>query len=301
MKKSSRENLNKIREHFQKSGGSSDNRWFKVKEPERGQESSVTIRVLPAWGKGAIVEGVKFFYYTGAQHYGFSIGGRNRAIACPEASDRGPCPICKFIARLKRADGSPTTKKLLEGKGNIRQSRIYWINIINREEPGVVKIYGTNKKFIETILDANDDYGDITDAASGRDITIKRKGTGFQTRYRYVVRGKESTIEYEKKDVHQLDKDVQEWMSYGDMVQALKDNYSEELAEVGMKFKDASPITKKKKKVKEEEDESNSEDDDIEEEDTEEDDEDNESDAEIEEDEDEEEDTVEEEDDEEEE
>lgn len=221
----------KIRKHFQESGGSSDARWFNIKAPERGQDAKATIRVLPPWGKSA--DG--FFYYTVGQHFGFSIGGRNRAISCPESIGKGKCPVCMFIARLKNSDDAAHVKLA----DRIRANRRYFVNVIDREEPDKVKIYGTNKKFVEAILDASDDpdIGDMTDPQSGRDITIIRRGSGLRTRYSYRIRTKESSVDFDTKELYQLDKEVDEWLSYDAMVEYLKNNFAEELSEVGLKFK----------------------------------------------------------------
>lgn len=261
----------KIRKHFQETGGGGDDRWFSIKAPERGQDAKATIRVLPPWGKSA--EG--FFYYTVGQHFGFSVGGRNRAISCPESINKGKCPVCLFISRLKNSD-NPDHIKLAD---RIRANRRYFVNVIDREEPDKVKIYGTNKKFVETILDNSDDpdIGDMTDPQSGRDITVIRKGSGLRTRYTYRVRTKESSVDFDPKELYQLDKEVDEWLSYDAMVEYIKANFAEELREVGLKFKKSKTNSKaviddddeeedkpkkksKKKRVVEDEDEDEDED-----------------------------------------
>jgi hypothetical protein len=187
--------------------------------------------VLPPWGKSA--DG--FFYYTVGQHFGFSIGGRNKAISCPESVGKGKCPVCVFISRLKNSE-NPDYTKLAD---RIRANRRYFVNVIDREESDKVKIYGTNKKFVEAILDASDDpdVGDMTDPQSGRDITIVRRGSGLRTRYSYRIRTKESSVDFDTKDLYQLDKEVDEWLSYDAMVDYLKSNFTEELKDVGLKFK----------------------------------------------------------------
>lgn len=273
----------KIRKHFQETGGSSDARWFSIKAPERGQDAKATIRVLPPWGKSA--DG--FFYYTVGQHFGFSIGGRNRSISCPESIGKGKCPVCVFQSRLKNSE-NPDHTKLAD---RIRPNRRYFVNVIDREDTEAqVRMYGTNKKFVETILDSSDDpdIGDMTDPRRGRDITIIRKGSGLRTRYSYRVRTKRSPVEFEIKDLYQLDKEVDEWLSYDAMVECIKSNFAEELKELGLKFgkaKKSEPIedddneeeedekpkkklklVKKKKKVVEPE-EDEEEDDDIDDED----------------------------------
>lgn len=238
----------KIRESFNQTAGSSDNRWLKIAEPTRGESYTRTrLRILPPWNK-TTADG--FFYFTAALHYGFSIGGRNRAITCPEASGKGKCPVCEFISRLKRSDSEDHAKLALR----IRQNRRYWVNCIDRahEDEGI-KIYGGNKKFIEHILDSSENAGDITDINRGRDIFIKRTGKGFNTRYSYSTDLKRSSVDVDLKDLHQLDKDVVEWMTLEQMVQALQENFKEELVEVGMSFKKKSTkkaTPKKGKKMK---------------------------------------------------
>jgi hypothetical protein len=250
--------LDKVRKHFQKTGGGGDDRWFNVKAPSRGEETKVQIRVLPPWSKRA--EG--FFYYTVGQHFGFSIAGRNRALDCPESVGNGKCPVCMFISRLKNS-GDGDHDKLQQ---RMRANRRYFVNVIDRTEPDKIKIYGTNKKFIEAVLDASDDedIGDITDPKNGRDVVIVRRGAGLQTRYSYRIRAKSTPVTFDTKDLHQLDKDVSNWMEYEDMVKVIQENYGEELTEVGLKFGKVKP-SKKKKKLVEDEDESISEDDDDEE------------------------------------
>lgn len=220
----------KIRKHFQETGGGGDDRWFNIKAPERGQDAKATIRVLPPWGKSA--DG--FFYYTVGQHFGFSIGGRNRAISCPESVGRGKCPVCMLISRLKNSEDADNIKLA----DRIRANRRYFVNVIDREEPDKVKIYGTNKKFVEAVLDASDDpdVGDMTDPKTGRDITIVRRGSGLRTRYSYRIRTKESSVDFDTKDLYQLDKEVPEWLSYAAMVEYIKSNFGEELKSVGLKF-----------------------------------------------------------------
>lgn len=265
MAKQLRSNLDAVREHLQKTGGGSDNRWFNIKAPSRGEKASVQIRVLPPWSKRA----KGFFYYTVAQHYGFTVGGRGRALDCPESVEgKGyKCPVCVFIARLKNS-GEVDHDKLQK---RLFANRRYFVNVIDRAEPDAIKIYGSNKKFIEAILDASDDpdVGDITNAKTGRDITIVRTGAGLKTRYSYRVRLKSSPVVFDPANLYQLDKDVSNWMSYDEMARIIQDNYPEELKEIGLKFKLKESKKVNKKKVEDEEDESTSEDDDIEDEDTE--------------------------------
>ena len=223
-------NLDAIRKSFQQSGGSDGDKWLKIPEPEKGQDTTMRIRVLPPANEKA--EG--FFYYTAGLHYGFTIGGRNRALGCPESVGKGKCPVCKFIGRLKNS--SEDYSKLIQ---SIRLNRRYWLNVIDRADPDTIRIYGTNKKFVETVLDAmeDSDIGDITDPKTGYDIILKRRGKGFNTRYSYRVASKSTPVVFKSKDMYDLTTEVIEWAPYNDMIKYLMDNYSEEIREVGLKFK----------------------------------------------------------------
>src|SRR5262245_54521232 len=81
--------MDKAKKRFEETSG--DGNFFKA------QSGKNYIRVLPPWGKAA--EGN--FFYVGALHYGFKIGGRDRAIACPAFSEKGRCPVCEFVEKLK--------------------------------------------------------------------------------------------------------------------------------------------------------------------------------------------------------
>ena len=242
--------MDAIREHFQNSGSGGDDRWFKIEEPQQGGQIRKSVRILPPWGEGAVIEGTAFFYYTGSLHYKFSIGGRDRAIACPESvsPQRGSCPVCRFIALVKKNGDSDMIERLTKGwTTSIYPGRKYWVNLIDRED-GKIKMYGGNKKFIEAILDAE---GDITHPEKGRDLIFIRKGRGNNTRYSYSVGNKKYPVEFNPKELYQLDTEVMEWMPYKDMVEALKENYGEEVREVGMTFKsDKKEKVTTKKKVK---------------------------------------------------
>lgn len=264
-KKQAKSNLKKIREHFKKTSGSSDGKYFKIQGVPAGEENRKVVRVLPAWGPSAEIDGMKFPYVTARQHYGFSQGGRNTTIACPETADtykgwskhKFSCPVCKFSARLKSSD----SKKLKKLGDRLRGNPQFYVNLIDRAEPKIVKVYGTNKKFMDNILDAEED---ILDPETGRDIIIIRTGSTMKsTRYKYQIRLKQSPIglvNWQKK-MYQLDKDVIEWRTKEEIMELLMDNYPEEMIEVGMApSKKAKPL-KKKKKVREEEPEDEDEDD----------------------------------------
>lgn len=248
--------LSKVRQRYEETA--SDSRWFKPKP------GVTTVRVLPPWGRSA--DGS--FFLAGALHYGFKIGGRDRAIVCPSFSDKGRCPVCEFIDKLKSNGG----EDLKEVADKLRRRKKYWVNLLVRPKEGSeaepkVQIWGASQKFIDTVMEAFDeeDYGDITDPVEGHDIKVTRKGSGFtDTRYSFTVRPKPSKLGLEnwKKEVHKLDEVVLEWMSEKEMESAIAKNYAEEAAEVGFRLSSKLKSKPKEAEPEEEDDDDDSDDDD---------------------------------------
>lgn len=242
--------LDKTRKRFEETA--SDSKYFK---PRGGKNF---IRVLPPWGPGA--DGT--FFYAGALHYKFKIGGRDRAIPCTAFSGKGPCAICTLCDKLK-AHGEEDYKKLAQ---EIRMSKKFWVNIVARDKMGKaepdarIQIYGGNQKFINSILEAFDeeDYGDVTDPIEGHDLILTKKGEGMASRYSATVRPRPTPLALPgwKKHIHKLDEVVLEWMSEGEIMEAIAKNYGEEAVEVGFSLKRA-----KKKQVEEVDDEEEDEED----------------------------------------
>lgn len=246
--------LDKMRKKYEETAG--DDRWAKFKE------GKTYIRILPPWGPSA--DGS--FFLAGALHYQFKIGGRPRAIPCPQFSGRGNCPICSFVDKLKNS-GDDDFKKLA---GDLRMRKKYWFNIILRDKDGKpipdakIKMYGANQKFLDSIMEAMDDpdTGDISDPVEGHDVVVKRVGmTMNDTRYSVTVRPRASAIARDgwEKDMFQLDEVVMEWMSEKEMLDALAKNYGDEAADLGFKLLSGK---KAKKKVKDEEDDDEDDEDD---------------------------------------
>jgi hypothetical protein len=237
-------NLDKVRARYQEMGG--DNKWFKAKP-----NTTTIIRIMPPWGPSA--DGS--FFLTGGLHYGFSIGGRDRAIACKRVSGKGECPVCTLVDALRNS-GDDEHKELGD---RLRVRPKYWVNLIVRpkkEGEAVdekVYMFGGNKKFIDALMSAmeDSDFGDITDPEEGHDVKIKRTGAGMNdTRYEYMVRPRATPIgldDWESK-LPDLDSEVLEFMPYAEMVGHLKKNFAELLAELSLKFKGVKEDEKPKKK-----------------------------------------------------
>lgn len=249
-----RTNAAKARQRFKEVGG--DDKFWK---PQQGKS---TIRICPPWGPTA--NGV--FYLAGALHYGFKIGGRDRAIACRAFSEKGPCAVCEVISMAKES-GDEELSDVVE---ELRMRKKFWVNLVDRENPKRVKIYGGNKKFIEEVLAAMDDpdLGDVTDPANGHDFTVVREGSGkFDTRYTWRPRVKASPLGLVnmKKKLHKLDQVVLEFMTYEEAMKTIASSYPDLASELGLtpkkKSRKAGDSKFKKKPKDEDEDEEEEKDD----------------------------------------
>lgn len=143
-------------------------------------------RVL--WPKGDKEE----FWEEGYVHFGLGPEGKTM-VTCPKTHNpKAKCPVCEMVEELKK--GSKEDKKLAN---DIRQVKRIYINVINRDdeesgdEPKILPIGITVLKgLLEAICDP--DYGDITDFEDGRDMTIKKSGTGLNTEYSTLPKPKSS-------------------------------------------------------------------------------------------------------------
>jgi len=257
-------NVDKVREKFEKEGG--DQRWFKAKP-----NATSIIRVCPPWGKSA--DGS--FYLHGGLHYGFSIGGRQRALWCnriDEKTDEG-CPVCAVVD-IAREQGGDENDSFVN---RIRVRKKWWVNVVERKT-NKIYMFGGNKKFIDLVIGAIDDedYGDITDPKHGHDIKIKRTGaTMTDTRYDYTIRPMESSIGVDdwKNVMYNLALEIPEVMTESELWEHLSSNFGDILEELGMnKPKKKAKKHAKHKKVKEEPEESEEEEEEDDEEEDEEDD-----------------------------
>lgn len=135
------------------------------------------------------------FYSEGFVHFSLGAEG-NKVVTCPKTfSSKNPCPVCKYVEELQKSKDKEE-KKLAE---DIKAKRRIYINVINRDSddeedvPKVLPIGVTVLKgLLEAICDA--DYGDITDPKSGRDITIKKTGTGLKTEYSVLPKPSTSVV-----------------------------------------------------------------------------------------------------------
>lgn len=265
----------RIKEDQEKYSG--DDRWWKPKAAKS------VVRVLPPWSEKADGR----YYLRGGLHYGFSVGGRDRAFPCLEISDKGKCPAC-IVVRAAKENGDHD-----DLVNRLRVRIKFWVNLIDRKNPEKVLMYGMSKKSWKVLQDAFDDedYGDPTDPEEGYDLVIGKEGQGIATRYTERLRPKstplcdEDQVDSLLEQMHDLDTEVLEFISAKEMIKHLKANFGDVIGELGLKFgtssddddEDEKPkkkVTKKVVKKKPKDEDEDEEDDDDEDEDEDDDDED---------------------------
>jgi hypothetical protein len=141
-----------------------------------------TVRILPPVGS------MDYFFVEVGQHY---MDDKGKPFYCPAICSEGekPCPICEINEELFRAGEK-------DAAGKFRASRSFFMNIIDRANPGQgVQKYAPGTTIFQAITSmiSDPDYGDISDAAEGYDIKIERVGEGRENTKYQVSPVKRST------------------------------------------------------------------------------------------------------------
>lgn len=164
-------------EEARSSGNFSNIQWDKLKD-------GANIRRI-LWPKG---DSESFFMDA---YYHYRMGqNADKTVLCPKTFDHNAeCPICAIAERLRKI-GTDEAKQMAR---NYSPKRRVFMNVIDRDsdpEGTNPKVLGVGPMILKQVLDTmmDVDYGDITDYATGRDITIKRKGKGLDTEYSVLPR-----------------------------------------------------------------------------------------------------------------
>ena len=139
--------------------GDSTSVWFK---PDEGD---TIIRIIPTNDGDPLKE--MFFHYNVGDHRG--------GILCPKRNYGEGCPICEFASSLWRegSDNNDEESKKLAKSLFVRTRYFSPVVVRGREEEGI-KVYGYGKTAYELLLGyiLDPEYGDVTDAMEGTDITL---------------------------------------------------------------------------------------------------------------------------------
>lgn len=123
-------------------------------------------------------------FSEGYIHFGLGADGKTSMVCRKTNNSKAHCPVCEYITQLQMSKDK-NDKKLAEA---IKARKRVYFNVIDRDsdsdtdELKVLPVGLTVQKAIVAIL-CDPDYGDITDPAEGRDVTIKRTGQGLNTEY----------------------------------------------------------------------------------------------------------------------
>ena len=108
-----------------------------------------------------------FFHYNVGDHRG--------GILCPKRNFSEACPICEFASSLWRegSDNNDEESKTLAKSLFVRTRYFSPVVVRGREDEGI-KVYGYGKTAYELLLGyiLDPEYGDVTDATEGTDITL---------------------------------------------------------------------------------------------------------------------------------
>jgi len=133
--------------------------WFR---PEEGDQE---IRIVPSTDGDPLKE--MYFHYNVGDHRG--------GIVCPKRNFGESCPICEFASSLWKGgvESNDEESKKLAKSLFVRARYFSPVVVRGREEEGV-KMYGYGKRAYENLLGyiLDPDYGDITDAMEGTDISL---------------------------------------------------------------------------------------------------------------------------------
>jgi len=133
--------------------------WFK---PDEGDTD---IRIVPNNDGDPLKE--MFFHYNVGNHRG--------GVLCPKRNFGEGCPICEFATQLWRegTDQNDEESKKLAKQLFVR-TRYFSPVVVRGCESEGIKVYGYGKRAYEALLGyiLDPEYGDITDANEGTDITL---------------------------------------------------------------------------------------------------------------------------------
>jgi hypothetical protein len=138
-------------------------------------EGRSRVRILPPQ---AAFEGD--FVFRQDVHYGFEDeSGKGRAVACLRAFDED-CPVCEFVEYLQCSADKEDEKLARDMR---RQAQLITECLIRPAKR--VRLWRIPISVYREIAGwlPDPDIGDVTHPTRGRDIILKRKGTGLRTRY----------------------------------------------------------------------------------------------------------------------
>jgi len=172
-------------------------------------EGETRIRILPPWSETGDIA------FESRSHW--KIPPNDKMYNCLTVINK-ECPICELVKEFRQKGKHDIANKFSSKKS------IYYNIIVRGEEDKGVQIMRSGVQLYENILSYlyDDEYGDITNTDTGRDITIERSGQGLDTSYNLKVSPKESPLSSNKTQLQSwLNNmfDLDEIMDFKDMLE----------------------------------------------------------------------------------
>jgi len=218
------ERLARIQE---RNSGGGKNIWFKSNEDKQ----KVRLVPYPHEKDGSPFMEVYFHY---------NVGG-NRSIVCPNQTYGEPCPICELAEEFRNM-GTKDSWKIY--KKYAAKLRTYSPVIVRGADEVEVKLWGYGITIYETLMEKflDEDWGDLSDIKTGRDLTvwsIPKGGPGNDSDFikpKLDVSPAQSVLLKKKADIVSLLESIPDYLNDGETFQSRS---YQELQDIVRKLSDA--------------------------------------------------------------
>lgn len=233
----------------------------KTWKPPSDKEGMFPIRILPPLKK----LGEKLPYFPHKVHW---VG--NMPYECTNQTlvdkngnlhEAEHCPVCSFARKLYQQSERGTEDWILAGRVNAKTAYIYRVIVRNSEDETKPEFYEAGKMIHDIIygIIMSSDYGVIFDPKSGRDLNIKKNGTGRNSRYEQTLPAAKETPMF--SDVEKMKKALTNAMEmkYNSLIEFVSADTLKSLLMDFLGMKEKTPNKKKEsaKPVVEEPEEDN--------------------------------------------
>lgn len=208
-----------------KGGGS--NIWFKSAE----EKQKIRLVPYPHEADGAPFMEVYFHYNVAGQ----------RSLVCPKETHGEPCPICELADEFRNM-GTKDSWKMY--KKFAPKLRTYSPVIVRGDEDSGVKLWGYGVTIYEQLVEKfmSEDWGDLSDVKTGRDLTVwtvPKGGKGNDTDFaqpKMDVTPNTSPLFAKKADIVKLLEEMPDYLNDG---QTFPVKTYQELQDIIRKLSDA--------------------------------------------------------------
>ena len=139
-------------------------------------------RILPSWRKPGTPDSEQFWHDFGA-HYIKDAAKQLKAVyVCTEKTFGRPCEVCSNIAQAMAYTTDDATLELLKESNASARILVNAVQVdgANAKEAVILEL---PPSAFNSIISIMQEWGDILDVATGRDITVERTGKGVNTKY----------------------------------------------------------------------------------------------------------------------